>query len=123
MRPEVRAYHDNVSFWGMDGPGIIIEFGKPWRLTFWSEANFIPCWDLGRQWPTHEWLETGSTEDLHCYEPMMDYELRYTNARIVQAGGARAVVHWHYALCERTVLATDLIVHASTGSVPEASGP
>jgi hypothetical protein len=96
----VRAYEGDISFSGIDGPGIIVEFGKPWRLTFWSEAYFIPCWDLGRQWLTHEWLETGSTENMHCYEPMMDYELRYTNARIVHAGGARAVVHWHYALCD-----------------------
>lgn len=100
MSQAVRAYEGNVSFSGIDGPGIIVDFGKPWRLTFWSEAYFIPCWDLGKQWLTHEWLETGSTENLHCYEPMMDYELRYTNARIVQAGGARAVVHWHYALCD-----------------------
>ena len=100
MTYAVRAYEGDISFSGINGPGIIVEFGKPWRLTFWSEAYFIPCWDLGRQWLTHEWLETGSTENMHCYEPMMDYELRYTNARIVQAGGARAVVHWHYALCD-----------------------
>ncbi|MBA3416297.1 MAG: hypothetical protein H0U10_13830 [Chloroflexia bacterium] len=31
---------------------------------------------------------------------MMDYENRYSTARIVQPGPARAVVHWHYALCD-----------------------
>jgi hypothetical protein len=100
MTQAVRAFEDDISFSGITGPGIIVDFGKPWRLTFWNEAYYIPCWDLGRQWLTHEWLETGSTENLHCYEPMMDYECRYSSARILHAGEARAVVHWHYALCD-----------------------
>ena len=100
MSQAVRAYEDDISFSGMTGPGIIVDFGQPWRLTFWREAYYIPCWDLGRQWLTHEWLETGSTENMHCYEPMMDYELRYTRREILHAGDARAVVHWHYALCD-----------------------
>jgi hypothetical protein len=100
MCQAVRAFEDDISFSGITGPGIIVDFGQPWRLTFWSEAYFIPCWDLGRQWLTHEWLETGSTENMHCYEPMMDYECRYSSARILHAGDARAVVHWHYALCD-----------------------
>lgn len=100
MTHAVRAHEGDIEFSSISGPGIIVEFGKPWRLTFWREAYFIPCWDLGRQWLTNEWLETGSTENMHCYEPMMDYECRYTQARILQEGPARAVVHWHYALCD-----------------------
>lgn len=100
MTPAVTARDGEISFSGISGPGIIVEFGEPWRLTFWREAYYIPCWDLGRQWLTNEWFETGSTENMHCYEPMMDYECRYTNAEIVQSGPARAIVHWHYALCD-----------------------
>ncbi len=100
MGHAVRATEDDISFSGISGPGIVVGFGQPWRLTFWSEAYSIPCWDLGRQWLTNEWFETGSTENLHCYEPMMDYESRYSTARIVQPGPARVVVHWHYALCD-----------------------
>jgi len=100
MTHEVRAYEGEINFSGMSGPGVIVEFGRPWRLTFWRGAYYIPCWDLGRQWLTNEWFETGSTENSHCYEPMMDAECRYSRVEILESGGARAVVHWHYALCD-----------------------
>jgi hypothetical protein len=100
MQHAVQAREDDISFSGMTGPGVVVEFGKPWRLNFWRPANYIPCWDLGRQWLTNEWMETGSTENTHCYEPMMDAECRYSKAEIQQTGPARAIVHWHYALCD-----------------------
>lgn len=100
MAHKVQAYEGDISFSDMTGPGVIVDFGQPWRLTFWKEAYYIPCWDLGRQWLTNEWFETGSTENAHCYEPMMDAECRYSNVKIVESGEARAVVHWNYALCD-----------------------
>lgn len=100
MAHAAHAYEGQIAFSGLAGPGVVVEFGKPWRLTFWREVNYIPFWDLGRQWLTHEWFETGSTENGHCYEPVMDYECRYSRVRILQEGPARAIVHWHYALCD-----------------------
>jgi len=96
----MKAYKDIISFSDVSGPGIIVEFGKSWRLVLWSKAQYVPCFDLGGEvWFTPEWLETGSIEDNHCYEPIMDKKLKYTWAEILENGNARAKVHWHYALC------------------------
>ncbi|MBC8254405.1 MAG: hypothetical protein H8E35_10250 [Ardenticatenia bacterium] len=100
MEHNVRACEGEIEFSGMMGPGVIVEFGKPWRLNFWREACYIPCWELGNQWLTNEWFETGSTENRHCFEPMMDFQCRYSNVEILEEGPARAVVHWNYALCD-----------------------
>jgi len=96
----LRAYQDNITFSGVSGPGVVVDFGKSWRLVFWSKAQYVPCWDLGREvWFTPEWFETGSAEDNHCYEPIMDKQLKYSSVEILESGEARSKVHWHYALC------------------------
>ena len=100
MANTVNAREEEITFSGMSGPGVVVDFGKPWRLNFWRKAHYIPCWELGQQWLTNEWFETGSTENNHCYEPMMDAQCRYSWVEILQPGPARAVVHWHYALCD-----------------------
>lgn len=97
----MKAYETELTFSGVSGPGVVVEFGKPWRLVFWSRAQYVACWDLGKGvWFTPEWLETNSPEDLHCYEPIMDKKLKYSNVRIIESGDARAKVRWHYACCD-----------------------
>ena len=96
----MRAYETQLEFSGAKGHAVIVEFDKPWRLIFWSKAQYVACWDLGNGvWFTPEWLETNSPEDFHCYEPIMDKQLKYSRVRIVESGPARAKVHWHYACC------------------------
>lgn len=96
----MKAYQTQLRFSDSFGHAVVVEFGKPWRLVFWSKAQYVGCWDLGGDvWFTPEWLETNSPEDLHCYEPIMDKKLKYSKVDILESGPARAKIHWHYALC------------------------
>jgi len=97
----VRAERSRLQLWGTEGDAIVVETDRPWRLVMWEKAQYVPCWDLGGEvWFSPEWMETHSPEDPHCYEPIMDKACRYSQARILESGPARAVVHWHYALCD-----------------------
>ncbi len=94
----MKAYETELIFSGVTSHAVIVEFGKPWRLVFWARAQYVGCWDLGKDvWFTSEWVETNSPEDLHCYEPIMDKKLKYSKVEIMESGDARAKVHWHYA--------------------------
>lgn len=94
----MRAYETKLEFSGKTGHAVVVEFDKSWRLIFWSKAQYVGCWDLGEGvWFTPEWLETNSPEDMHCYEPIMDKQLKYSWVKILEYGPARAKVHWHYA--------------------------
>ena len=96
----MKAYETQLEFSGAKGHAVIVEFDKPWRLVFWSKAQYVACWDVGNGvWFTPEWLETNSPEDHHCYEPIMDKQLKYSRIEILKSGPARARVHWHYACC------------------------
>lgn len=96
----MNVYETQLEFSGVRGHAVVVECDKPWRLVFWSKAQYVGCWDLGKGvWFTPEWLETNSPEDHHCYEPIMDKQLRYSRIRILESGPARAKVHWHYACC------------------------
>jgi len=96
----MKAYETQLEFSGVRGHAVVVEFDKPWRLVFWSKAQYVACWDLGKGvWFTPEWLETNSPEDFHCYEPIMDKQLRYSWVKIIESGLARAKIHWHYACC------------------------
>lgn len=93
------ARREFVDMWGCHGDAVIVETPKPWRLILWEAAQYVPCWDLGGDvWFSPEWMETASSEDHHCWEPIMDKECRYTRASIIESGPARARIHWHYAL-------------------------
>ena len=97
----VRASRSRLALWGAEGDAILVETARPWRLILWEKAQYVPCWDLGGDvWFTSEWMETHSPEDPHCYEPIMDKECRYSRARVVESGPARASVKWEYALCD-----------------------
>jgi len=96
----MRAYETQLKFSDKVGHAIVVEFGKPWRLIFWSKAQYVGCWDLGGDvWFTPEWLEVSSPEDLHAYEPIMDKKLKYSRVSILESGPVRAKIHWHYACC------------------------
>lgn len=101
MNVGVRAYETEIEFSGRTGKDIVVDYGKPNRLVLWSRAQYVPCWDMGGNvWLFNEWFETGSIENRHCYEPIMDMENRYIKADIVTEGPARTIVHWKYALCD-----------------------
>ncbi len=97
----MRATRTQLDLWGAKGDAIIVQTDRPWRLVLWEKAQYVPCWDLGDDvWFTPEWMETHSPEDPHCYEPIMDKECRFSRAELLEAGPARAVVRWDYALCD-----------------------
>ena len=97
--PEARR--EFMDIWGCHGDAVIVDTPRPWRLVLWEAAQYVPCWDLGGDvWFTPEWMETASSEDHQCWEPIMDKECRYTRAGIEESGPARARVSWHYALCD-----------------------
>ncbi len=97
----MRAERSRLQLWGAEGEAILVETDRPWRLVLWEKAQYVPCWDLGGDvWFSPEWMETHSPEDPHCYEPIMDKANRYSQARLLESGPARAAVHWRYALCD-----------------------
>ncbi len=96
----MRAFRSRLALWGAEGEAILVETDRPWRLVLWEKAQYVPCWDLGGEvWFTPEWIETHSPEDPHCYEPIMDKACRYSHARLLESGPARAKVRWDYQLC------------------------
>lgn len=95
----MRAYEEALTFSERSGRAIIVETDKPWRYLFWEHAQYVGCVDLGQDvWFTPEWCETNSPNDLHCYEPIMDKQLRWSRAEIIESGPARVRVQWSYAL-------------------------
>ena len=96
MKPaSVRAYETQLEFSGKTGHAVVVEFDMPWRFVFWDKAQYIGCVDMGQgAWFTSEWCETNSPNDLHCYEPIMDKQLRCSRIQILESGPARARVKW-----------------------------
>lgn len=97
----MKAYETQLEFSGERGHAVVVEFDKDWRFVFWDKAQYVGCVDLGDGvWFTSEWCETNSPNDYHCYEPIMDKQLRWSRVEILEAGPARARVKWSYALCD-----------------------
>ncbi len=96
----MRAEWKDLDLWGSKGRALIVEPDLGPRYVFWEKAQYVPCMELARDvWFTCEWMETGSVEDNHCYEPIMDKECRYSNVVLKEINDVRAVVIWKYALC------------------------
>jgi hypothetical protein len=94
----MKAYETQLTFSDNTGHAVIAEFGLNYRLVFWSKAQYVGCWDLGKNvWFTPEWLETNSPEDYHCYEPIMDKKLKYSKATIAESNEVRVKIRWTYA--------------------------
>jgi hypothetical protein len=95
----MRAYETQLEFSGKQGHAVVVDCDKPWRFVFWDKAQYVGCVDVGDGvWFTPEWCETNSPNDLHCYEPIMDKQLRWSRIEILESGPARARVRWTYAL-------------------------
>jgi hypothetical protein len=95
----MRAYETQLEFSGERGHAVIVECEQPWRFVFWDKAQYVGCVDVGEGvWFTPEWCETNSPNDLHCYEPIMDKQLRWSRVQILESGPARARVKWSYML-------------------------
>lgn len=95
----MRAYETQLEFSGKKGHAVVVDFGKPWRFVFWDKAQYVGCVDVGDGvWFTPEWCETNSPNDLHCYEPIMDKQLRWSRVEILESGPARVRVKWSYTL-------------------------
>lgn len=95
----MRAYEQTLTFSQRSGHAIIVESEHAWRYVFWEHAQYVGCVDLGQDlWFTPEWCETNSPNDLHCYEPIMDKQLRWSRVEILESGPARVRVKWSYAL-------------------------
>ena len=84
---------------------VVVRFDQsPIRMVFWQGTNYGGDWVTeNNKWYTDEFVETGGKIDCpggeDC-EPMSDKENRYSHVRIIENTDARAVVHWHYGLCE-----------------------
>ncbi|MFW5972294.1 MAG: hypothetical protein ACOCRL_02280 [Bacillota bacterium] len=97
----MKAYETQLEFSGEKGHAVVVEFDKSWRFVFWDKAQYVGCVDVGEGvWFTPEWCETNSPNDLHCYEPIMDKQLRWSKVEILESGPARVRVKWSYALCD-----------------------
>ena len=95
----MRAYETQLEFSGKQGHAVVVDCDKPWRFVFWDKAQYVGCVDVGGGvWFTPEWCETNSPNDLHCYEPIMDKQLRWSRIEILECGPARVRVRWSYAL-------------------------
>ncbi|MFW6308429.1 MAG: hypothetical protein ACOC1S_00265 [bacterium] len=95
----MKAYETQLEFSHKSGHAVIVEFDRDWRFVFWDKAQYVGCVDVGDGvWFTPEWCETNSPNDLHCYEPIMDKELRWSSIEILENGPARVQVKWSYAL-------------------------
>jgi len=115
----MRAARSPLAQWGAEGDAILVETDRPWRLVLWEKAQYVPCWDLGDDiWFSTEWLETHSPESRHCWEPIMDKACRYSRARIVESGPARATVRWDYALCDSKTLSREQFRCQTVGEDP-----
>lgn len=95
----MKAYETQLEFSGKQGHAVIVECDQDWRFVFWDKAQYVGCVDVGDGvWFTPEWCETNSPNDLHCYEPIMDKQLRWSRIEILESGPARARVKWSYTL-------------------------
>lgn len=95
----MRAYETQLEFSGKEGHAVVVDCDQNWRFVFWDKAQYIGCVDVGEGvWFTSEWCETNSPNDLHCYEPIMDKQLKWSRIEILESGPARCRVHWTYAL-------------------------
>lgn len=90
--------------WPVDqDPDIVVCFdNNPVKLIFWRGARYGPAWvSENENWMADQSLETwgnGENDIEGCFEHMQDRHCRFSHVRIIENTGARAVVHWRYAL-------------------------
>jgi len=101
-----RAYYTNIEFhdawdnlWRVsEHPDVVVQFDEvPYKYVFWRGMRYIPhLVSENNIWYNNQFNEARS--DGGCAEPMSDNDCRHSHVRIIHASGARAVIHWRYAL-------------------------
>lgn len=101
---KLKYYEGWDNLWPVDqDPDIVVCFdNSPVKLIFWRGIRYGPCWvSENDNWMTDQSLETwgvGANDTEGCFEHMQDRHCRFSHVRIIENTGARAVVHWRYAL-------------------------
>ncbi len=85
--------------WNRSLHDIVVWLPNGSRFVFWRGSSYIPFW-AGRYntGACYEWAEIISQPKgaVDCVEPLMDKELRYSKAEIVEATSALIHVRWTY---------------------------
>jgi hypothetical protein len=85
--------------WPADLGDVVVSLPGGGRFVFWRGSSYIPFW-AGRHntGACYEWAEIISQPAgaVDCVEPLMDKELRYSRAAIVESTPARVHVRWTY---------------------------
>jgi hypothetical protein len=84
-----------------DYPDVLVRFDtSPVRLMFVHNNTYIPIWVTENdKMMSDQSVEINGING--WYEVMMDKQNRYSHVRLLENNGARVVVHWRYALCDR----------------------
>jgi hypothetical protein len=81
---------------------VVVTLPNGTRFVFWRGSCYIPFWGSRHNVGfCYEWAEGEPGPDaVDCVEPLMDKELRYSRARIVESTPARVHVRWTYQSCD-----------------------
>ncbi len=87
------------SGWDLSLQDIVVSLPNGGRFVFWRGSSYIPFWAGQRNTGfCYEWAEIISQPSgaVDCVEPLMDKELRYSRAEIVESTASRVHVRWTY---------------------------
>lgn len=82
---------------------IVVSLPNGSRFVFWRGSSYVPFWAGKHNTAlSYEWAETGPLPEgfVDSVEPLMDKELRYGKASIVESTAARVHVRWTYQSCD-----------------------
>jgi hypothetical protein len=85
--------------WRPELRDIVVWLPNGARFVFWRGSSFIPFWACRHNTGAcYEWAEIISQPQgaVDCVEPLMDKELRYSRAEIVESTSACVHVRWSY---------------------------
>ena len=85
--------------WAPSLQDIVVSLPNGGRFVFWRGSSYIPFWAGQRNTGfCYEWAEIISQPSgaVDCVEPLMDKELRYSRAEIVESTVSRVHVRWTY---------------------------
>jgi hypothetical protein len=91
-----------ASGWDPKLNDVVVTLPSGSRFVFWRGSCYIPFW-LSRHNVgfCYEWAEGEPGADaVDCVEPLMDKELRYGRARMIESTPARVHVRWSYQSCD-----------------------
>ena len=89
--------------WKPELKDVVVSLPNGGRFVFWRGSGYAPFW-VGKHNTAlcYEWAETDPPPDgfVDCVEPLMDKELRYSRAEIIESTPARVHVRWSYQACD-----------------------